>query len=53
MISRDSDADIQARATDICQLGHRKRAEPVSQRALPDYQTEYLFLCLNDAPPPA
>lgn len=38
---------LQAAADDICSRGHKKFAERVSARVLPDYQgTEYLFLCL-------
>ena len=34
-------------ANTICQRGHKKSAEFVSMRQLPDYNAEYLFLCLN------
>jgi hypothetical protein len=43
-----TDEQILAKATSICQRGHKKAAERVSRRSLPDYQgTEYLFLCLG------
>lgn len=44
---------LQAKADSICQRGHKKYAERVSARTLPDYGgTDYLFLCL-DKPPKA
>jgi len=43
-----SDEQLLAKATYICERGHKKIAEPVSKRTLPDLEgTEYLFLCLN------
>lgn len=36
-----------AQANEICQRGHKKTAEFVSVRQLPEYNAEYLFLCLN------
>lgn len=45
-----SDEELLAKANSICQRGHKKHAERVSMRGLPDYQgTEYLFLCLDKA----
>ena len=35
-----------AEAERICGKGPNKNAEFASQRILPNYQTEYLFLCL-------
>lgn len=43
----NSKALVAAEAERICQKGHRKRAEYVSTRTLPDYVVEHLFLCLN------
>lgn len=45
-----TDAQLMAKANDICSRGSKKFAERVSARTLPDYQgTEYLFLCLAKA----
>ena len=45
-----SDEQLLAKANSICQRGHKKFAERVSRRVLPDYQgTEFLFLCLEKA----
>lgn len=44
-----SQEEILARANSICERGHKKKAEKVSRRDLPDMQgSEYLFLCLNE-----
>jgi hypothetical protein len=48
MFAAFSDEQLLAKANSICQRGHKKKAERVSKRSLPDYQgTEYLFLCLS------
>lgn len=42
-----TDAQLLAKANDICRRGNKRFAERVSGRPLPDLQgTEYLFLCL-------
>lgn len=40
-------AKIDAEAQRICRTGSKKRAEFASVRQLPDYNVEYLYLCLN------
>ena len=38
---------MDAEAARICKTGSKKRAELASSRELPNYITEYLYLCLN------
>ena len=44
-LSTNATTETQAEAERICAKGGKSTAERVSQRALPDYAVEYLFIC--------
>ena len=45
ILSTNAEAETQAEAERICAKGGKLNAERVSQRSLPDYAVEYLFIC--------